>query len=107
MLQARSSFWTHAKNRTISPPPPSRQGRLFPPCRGIPVISCVLRGARNDVAAARLYLLDDRQHIGRKAVCICPVGGCHFAFTGGDENMNPGISCGVAGVACELLLRIM
>ena len=33
MLQARSSFWTHAKNRTISPPPPSRQGRLFPPCR--------------------------------------------------------------------------
>src|ERR1700720_3718610 len=46
MLQARSSFWTHAKNRTISPPPPSRQGRLFPPCRGIPVISlCVLRGS--------------------------------------------------------------
>ena len=34
------------KNRTISPPPPSRQGRLFPPCRGIPVISlCVLRGS--------------------------------------------------------------
>ena len=63
--------------------------------------------ARNDVAAARLYLLDDRQHIGRQAVCICLVGGCHFAFTGGDENMNPGISCGVAGVACELLLRIM
>jgi hypothetical protein len=62
--------------------------------------------ARNDVAAARLYLLDDRQHIGRKAVCICLVGGCHFAFTGGEENMNPGISCGVAGVACELLLRI-
>src|SRR6476659_709506 len=46
MLQARSSFWTHAKNRTISPPPPSRQGRLFPPCRGTPVISlCVLRGS--------------------------------------------------------------
>jgi adenylate cyclase len=58
--------------------------------------------ARNDVAAARLYLLDDRQHIGRKAICICLVGGCHFAFTGGDENMNPGISCGVAGVAREL-----
>jgi hypothetical protein len=55
--------------------------------------------ARNDVAAARLYLLDDRQHIGRKAVCICIVWGCHFAFTGGDENMNPGISCGVAGLA--------
>src|SRR6516164_3147186 len=46
MLQAQSSFWTHAKNRAISPPPPSRQGRLFPPCRGIPVISlCVLRGS--------------------------------------------------------------
>src|SRR4029077_4897534 len=46
MVQARSSFWTNAKNRRISPPPPSRQGRLFPPCRGIPVISlCVLRGS--------------------------------------------------------------
>src|SRR5215469_8466488 len=46
MLQAQSSFWTHAKNRALSPPPPSRQGRLFPPCRGIPVISlCVLRGS--------------------------------------------------------------
>jgi hypothetical protein len=45
--------------------------------------------ARNDVAAARLYLLDDRQHIGRKAVCICLVGGRHFAFTGGEQNMTP------------------
>ena len=46
MLQARSPFRALAKNRTISPPPPSRQGRLFPPCRGNPVISlCVLRGS--------------------------------------------------------------
>jgi hypothetical protein len=45
MLQARSPFRTLAKNRTISPPPPSRQGRLFPPCRGNPVISLrALRG---------------------------------------------------------------
>jgi transposase len=34
MLQARSPFRAHAKNQTISLPPPSRQGRLFPPCRG-------------------------------------------------------------------------
>src|ERR1700688_3268615 len=33
------SVRTLAKNRTISPPPPSRQGRLFPPCRGNPMIS--------------------------------------------------------------------
>src|SRR6185437_776609 len=39
MLQARSPFRTLVKNRTISPPPPSRQGRFFPPCRGKPVIS--------------------------------------------------------------------
>src|SRR5262245_47323314 len=46
MLQARSPFRTLAKNRTISPPPSSRQGRLFPPCRGILVISLyVLRGS--------------------------------------------------------------
>jgi hypothetical protein len=45
MLKARSPFRALAKNRTISPPPPSRQGRLFPPCRGTPLISlCVLRG---------------------------------------------------------------
>ena len=45
-MQSRSAFRTLAKNRTISPPPPSRQGRLFPPCRGNPVISlCVLRGS--------------------------------------------------------------
>src|SRR5579862_1848012 len=30
MLKARSPFRALAKNRTISPPPPSRQGRLFP-----------------------------------------------------------------------------
>src|ERR1700692_402087 len=46
MLKARSSFRALAKNRTISPPPPSRQGRLFPPCRGNPMISlCALRGS--------------------------------------------------------------
>jgi len=46
MLKARSPFRTLAKHRTISPPPPSRQGRLFPPCRGNPVISlCALRGS--------------------------------------------------------------
>jgi hypothetical protein len=39
MLQARSPFWALAKNRTISPPPPSRQGRLFPLRRGNSVIS--------------------------------------------------------------------
>jgi hypothetical protein len=48
MLQARSPFRTLAKNRTISPPPPSRKGRLFPPCRGNlePCdLLCVLRGS--------------------------------------------------------------
>ena len=39
MLKARSPFRALAKHRAISPPPPSRQGRLFPPCRGNPVIS--------------------------------------------------------------------
>src|SRR3974377_819541 len=40
------SIRAHAKNRTISPPPPSRQGRLFPPCRGtLMTSSCVLRGS--------------------------------------------------------------
>ena len=39
MLKARSSFRTLAKNRAISPPPPSRQGRRFPLCRGNPVVS--------------------------------------------------------------------
>ena len=34
MLQARSPFQALAKNRTISPPPPSRQGRLFRPVAG-------------------------------------------------------------------------
>src|SRR5215831_17957807 len=44
MLQARSPCRTLAKNRTISPPPPSRQGRHFPLCRGSPWSSlCVLR----------------------------------------------------------------
>jgi hypothetical protein len=33
-LKARSPFRAHAKHRAISPPPSSRQGRLFPPCRG-------------------------------------------------------------------------
>ena len=46
MLKARSLFRALAKNRTISPPPPSRQGRLFPLCRGNPVVSlCALRGS--------------------------------------------------------------
>src|SRR5579863_9272545 len=46
MLKARSPFRALAKNRTISPPPPSRQGRLFPPCRGNPVVSpYALRGS--------------------------------------------------------------
>src|SRR6202035_4876993 len=31
MLQSRSPFQTRAKNRTNSPSPSSRQGRLFPP----------------------------------------------------------------------------
>ena len=31
MLQSRSAFRTLAKNRTNSPSPSSRQGRLFPP----------------------------------------------------------------------------
>src|ERR1700730_998886 len=39
MLQARSPFRALAKNRAISPPPPSRQGRHFPLYRGIPVVS--------------------------------------------------------------------
>src|SRR3990170_3026647 len=39
MLKARSPFWALAKNRTISPPPPSRQGRLFPPWGGNSKIS--------------------------------------------------------------------
>src|SRR5262249_22619893 len=38
MLQARSPFRALAKNRAISPPPPSRQGRHFPLCRGNPVV---------------------------------------------------------------------
>ena len=45
MLKSRSPFRTLSKNRTISPPPPSRQGLLFPPCRGNPVIPHVLRGS--------------------------------------------------------------
>jgi hypothetical protein len=45
-VASASPFRTLAKNRTISPSPPSRQGRLFPPCRGNRVISlCVLRGS--------------------------------------------------------------
>jgi hypothetical protein len=44
MLKARSPFRTLAKNRTISPQPPSRQGRLFPPCRRNPVISLYALG---------------------------------------------------------------
>src|SRR5215475_2458689 len=44
MLQARSPCRTLAKNLAISPPPPSRQGRHFPLCRGSPWFSlCVLR----------------------------------------------------------------
>src|SRR5262249_34403979 len=43
MLQARSPFRALAKNRAISPPPPSRQGRTFPLCRGNPL--CSLRGS--------------------------------------------------------------
>src|SRR6266566_9192556 len=41
MLKARSPFRAHAKHRAISPPPPSRQGRLFPLCRGSPLISFI------------------------------------------------------------------
>src|SRR5271170_5255506 len=37
MLQSRSAFRTLAKNRTNSPSPSSRQGRLFPPFGGISV----------------------------------------------------------------------
>jgi hypothetical protein len=45
-VESAVALRTLAKNRTISPPPPSRQGRLFPPCRGNPMISlCVLRGS--------------------------------------------------------------
>src|SRR4029450_7205650 len=44
MLKARSPPRALAKHRAISPPPPSRQGRLFPPCRGNPVTSlCATR----------------------------------------------------------------
>jgi hypothetical protein len=43
MLQARSPFRTLAKNRTISPPPPSRQGRPFPPSRESVISLCALR----------------------------------------------------------------
>jgi hypothetical protein len=39
MLKARSPFRALAKHRTISPPPPSRQGRLFPLYCGNRVIS--------------------------------------------------------------------
>jgi hypothetical protein len=38
MLQARSPLRALAKNRAISPPPPSRQGRHFPLCCGNPVV---------------------------------------------------------------------
>src|ERR1700720_2851872 len=41
MLQSRSAFRTLAKNRTNSPSPSSRQGRLFPPFGGISVF-CLL-----------------------------------------------------------------
>src|SRR3954453_19191566 len=37
MLQSRSAFRALAKNRTNSPSPSSRQGRLFPPFSGISV----------------------------------------------------------------------
>src|SRR5260370_42349001 len=37
MLQSRSPFRTRAKNRTNSPSPSSRQGRLFPPFSRISV----------------------------------------------------------------------
>src|ERR1700739_1386897 len=43
MLKARSPLRAQAKSRTISPPPPSRQG--LPLCRGSSVVSlCALRG---------------------------------------------------------------
>jgi hypothetical protein len=45
MLKARSPPRALAKHRAISPPPLSRQGRLFPLYCGNPVISlCALRG---------------------------------------------------------------
>ena len=44
-VESAVALRTLAKNRTISPPPSSRQGRLFPPSCGTPVISlCVLHG---------------------------------------------------------------
>ena len=46
MLKARSPFRALAKNRTISPPPPSRQGRLFPAVSREPRdLRCALRGS--------------------------------------------------------------
>ena len=45
MLKARSPFRALAKYQAISPPPPSRQGRLFPPYCGNPVISFYARYA--------------------------------------------------------------
>ena len=43
MLKARSPFRALAKDRTISPPPSSRQERLFPLNCGNPMISlCVV-----------------------------------------------------------------
>jgi hypothetical protein len=46
MPKARSPFRAHAKHRAISPPPPSRQGRLFPPfCWNAVISLCSLRGS--------------------------------------------------------------
>src|ERR1019366_889179 len=39
MLKSRSAFRTRAKNRSNSPSPSSRQGRLFPPFGRISVFS--------------------------------------------------------------------
>jgi hypothetical protein len=71
MLQARSPFRTHAKNRTISPPPPSRQGRLFPPCRGNNLHLTAhppLRAERKHVAYNQHP--DHQYRINRRPTCV-------------------------------------
>lgn len=63
----RDNVRTLAKNRTISPAPPSRQGRLFPPCCGNSVIS--LSGAKR---TSTKILCD---HLGKRSILTRPADG--------------------------------
>src|SRR6476659_143795 len=68
-VESAVALRTLAKNRTISPPPSSRQGRLFPPSRGTPVISlCVLHGSLvcRPVELASISIRRDRARIERR-----------------------------------------